>query len=163
MCIRSSGCWTQTCRRRSPRVSPEAARSILHGADAQSRSAGFQIQIRVPSEDLPRESEVEKAIKSHFVAEAADAGRELRETMRRGWQGLLLALLVVASLVFFSDWLKVLGTGRFNTYLGESLIIIGWVTLWSPAQLLVFDHFPIRRRRNLARALPRSRVVLETR
>jgi hypothetical protein len=72
-------------------------------------------------------------------------------------------LLAVAKLVVFAEWLQVFSQGRFYKYLSESLIIIGWVTLWKPIELLLFDHFPIRRRRNLARALAPSRVLLETR
>jgi hypothetical protein len=63
----------------------------------------------------------------------------------------------------FAEWLQVFSQGRFEKYLSESLIIIGWVTLWNPIQLLLFDHFPIRRRRNLAGARARSRVLLATR
>jgi len=164
MFISSSGCWTQT-------VSPCSARGFIltrHGVfcttrKGDARTAASRSQSGFPPHDLPRGSEIETAIHAHFAAETADAGYELRETLRRGGYSLLLALLVVASLVMFAEWLQVLGQGRLYKYLGESLIIIGWVTLWTPIELLMFDHFPIRRRRNLARALARSRIVLETR
>jgi hypothetical protein len=146
-----------------PRIHPDAARSIFHDAEGRRPNGGFQVAIRVPPHDLPRGSEVETAIHAHFAAETEDPGYELRETLWRGGYSLLLALLAVASLVMFAEWLQVLGQGRLYKYLGESLIIIGWVTLWTPIELLMFDHFPIRRRRSLARVLARSRVVLETR
>ena len=146
-----------------PRIHPEAARSIFHDAERQRVNGDFQVAIRVPAQDLPRGSEVEAAIHAHFAAESADAGCELRETLRRGGYGPLIALLVVASLVMFAEWLQVFGQGRLYKYLSESLIIIGWVTLWTPIELLLFEHFPIRCGRNLTWALAHSRVVLETR
>jgi hypothetical protein len=161
MCIRSSDCRTQTGLRCSTRAAISRRQGIFFTARTRNPGAPVsKFRRRVPPQDLPHESEVETAIESRLLTEAADAGRELRETMRKAWQGLLFALLVVAGLVFLAHWLEVLGIRRFCHYLGESLIIIGWVTRWSPAQLLLFDHFLIRRRRNLARALARSHVVL---
>jgi hypothetical protein len=42
----------------------------------------------------------------------------------------------------------------------ESLIIVYWVILWRPAELLLYEHFPARRRRKAARALARSDLRL---
>jgi hypothetical protein len=35
------------------------------------------------------------------------------------------------------------------------MIIVAWVAIWSPAELLLYAHLPVRRRRNLAQALAR--------
>jgi hypothetical protein len=146
-----------------PRIRPEAAGRIFYDAEGQGPNGSFRVAIRVPPQDLPRGSEVEATPHAHFATETANAGCELREALRSGGYSLLLALLAVAGLVMFAEWLQVLGEGRLYKYLGESLIIIGWVTLWTPIELPLFDHFPIRRRRNIARTLARSHAVLEPR
>ncbi len=94
-----------------PRIHPEAARSIFRDAEGLRADDGFQVAIRFPPADLPRRPEVEAAIHAHFAAETADAGYELRETLRRGGYGLLTALLAVATLVVFAEWLQVFSQG----------------------------------------------------
>ena len=131
-----------------PRIHPEAARSIFRDAEGLRADNGFQVAIRVPPQDLPRRPEVEAAIHAHFAAATADAGFELRETLRRGGYGLLIALLAVATLVMFAEWLQVFSQGRFYTYLSESLIIIGWVESDSAALRSLSDP---------AQAQPRGR------
>ena len=55
--------------------------------------------------------------------------------------GLLIALLAVATLVMFLEWLEVFGQERIYNHLREGLTIIGWVTLWNPIELLLVDTF----------------------
>ena len=35
----------------------------------------------------------------------------------------------------------------------ESLTLIAWVALWRPAELLLYEHWPVRRQRQLARRM----------
>ncbi len=67
---------------------------------------------------------------------------------------------MVAALVILAEFLQTLGTGRFYELLGESLVIIGWVTLWGPLDLLLFERHRIRRRRNTAKMLSAAQVAL---
>ncbi len=142
-----------------PRIHPEAAHAIFFDAKEVRRNL-FQIEIAAPRGDLGRSSEVESAVRNHFLTQERDLTTELQTAMRRGFLSLLFAMLVVALMVVLSEWLQTLGTGRIFSLLGESLVIVGWVTLWIPAETLIFEQFAIREKRNLARALRSSRVVL---
>jgi hypothetical protein len=42
----------------------------------------------------------------------------------------------------------------------ESLIIFGWVANWRPIEILLYEWWPIARRRNLYRWLARAAVAL---
>lgn len=144
----------------APRIHPEAAHALYFDAKKLGANKDFQIEVTVPSAELHRGAEVETAVRTHFLTEESDAGSELLTALRRGWLSLLFALMVVAAMVVLSEWLQTLGTGRIYSLLGESLVIIGWVTLWMPAETLLFEQFAIRHRRALARSLGRAEVKL---
>ena len=55
---------------------------------------------------------------------------------------LLLGLGVLAVTLFTRYWLSGLNTKA--DLLGESLLIVGWVALWRPAELLLFDRIEAR-------------------
>jgi hypothetical protein len=40
----------------------------------------------------------------------------------------------------------------------DSLVILGWVVLWRPAELLLYDWWPVRRRMQLYRRLIAAKV-----
>jgi hypothetical protein len=143
-----------------PRVHPEVAAAIWSAAQRYPEAAEPRIELLVPEADLGREREVSAALCAHFRQEAEGALWDLKENSRNGRTNLLLGILVVAALVFISEWLSRLGEGRVFTILSESMIIIGWVTLWIPAEALLFAHFPIRRKRQLALALAGARITL---
>ena len=42
----------------------------------------------------------------------------------------------------------------------ESLTVFAWVAMWRPAELLLYEHWPVRRKRRLAQRLAQAEVVL---
>jgi hypothetical protein len=44
----------------------------------------------------------------------------------------------------------------------ESLIIVGWVALWRPLEIFLYDWWPIARHRSLYRRLAKADVRLVT-
>lgn len=143
-----------------PRVHPDVAHWIFEEASELPRHATPEIEISVPSADLGKQKEVEQAVHSHFQFQARDAGIDLRETLNKGWLSLLVALLLVLALILFGEFMERFGDGRLNVLLRESLVIIGWVTLWHPMETLIFQHFPIRKKRNISQKLSRAPVRL---
>ncbi len=143
-----------------PRVHPDVARWIYEEASDLPRHALPEIVISVPPEDLGKQKEVEQAVHSHFQFQARDTGIELRDTLNKGWLSLLVALLLVLALILAAEFMQRFGDGYLNVLLRESLIIIGWVTLWVPVETLLFEHFPIRRKRNLSQKLAQASVRL---
>ena len=144
-----------------PRIHPEVARTIRAEAAEHPKGSRFRIRIGVPSADLGRLNEVRAAIGSHFQEECADAEGEIRTLAYKGRWTFLVAFLVVGLVILANEAIVSLFEGRFITVLSESLIIVAWVTLWGPAETLLFSHFPVRRARDLARALASAAVTLE--
>ena len=144
-----------------PVIHPEVARTIRAAATEHPRRSHFRIDVRVPAADLDRQNEVRTAIQTHFRGELAEAEDELRSIASKGRWTFLIALAVVALLIGISEAVRQLGEGRVVTVLSESLIIVAWVSLWGPAETLLFARFPVKRERDLARSLAAARVELK--
>lgn len=108
---------------------------------------------------------VSDAIHTHFARRAELIGRGLRRLLRRG----LISLVIGMSfLMLLFTAVQVLGLaeseGPVATPVRESLMIFGWVSLWRPMEIFLFDWWPIAGERRLHNRLSRVnvRVVLES-
>lgn len=144
-----------------PGIHPEVARAIRAEAAEHPRRSRFRIEVAVPAADLGRQPEVETAIQTHFREELAECREELRSIAHKGRWTFALALLAVGLLIAVSEAVLLLGDSRLFTILSESLIIVAWVSLWGPAETLLFARFPVLRQRDLANALATARVMVK--
>jgi hypothetical protein len=74
-----------------------------------------------------------------------------------------LALLIgvcILSVCLLSAWSISQGNSETPSgrVLQESLVIIGWVVLWRPAEMLLYDWVPMARRRKLYERLAAAQI-----
>ena len=95
---------------------------------------------------LPDEAAVLRdAIHEFFWQRAEAYRRPLRELLRRGRTSLLIGLTVLAAAIALGDFLATLmKTSRVGEILRESLTIGGWVSMWRPLDIFLYDWWPIR-------------------
>jgi len=81
-----------------------------------------------------------------FFAQRASASRaRLRQLFRQGRISLAIGLTVLTALIGAAEFLgrQRIGTG-FAPILHESLLIGGWVAMWRPLEVFLYDWWPIR-------------------
>jgi hypothetical protein len=95
---------------------------------------------------LPDEAAVLRDAIHEFFRQRAEAyRRSLRELLRRGRTSLLIGLTVLAVAIALGDFLATLmKTSRIGEILRESLTIGGWVSMWRPLEIFLYDWWPIR-------------------
>ena len=71
---------------------------------------------------------------------------------------MFLALLVFLTLIV----IKLLPESGLSLTFREMLIILGWVALWRPADLLFYEWRPFKREVNLFRKLEQCKVEIVT-
>ena len=102
---------------------------------------------------------VGEAVRAHFTRRARNLGRRLRRLLRRGLVslGIGLAFLIV---VFIAGQIagRATGTGGLGNLLRESLLIVGWVAMWRPLEIFLYDWWPIAGERRLHDQLGRITV-----
>ncbi|UPY36177.1 hypothetical protein [Sediminicoccus sp. KRV36] len=136
---------------------------ILGQAQALPGPAPLAIRISLPEAELasPAAAQIPDAVQRHFARRVEAERRGLAELFREGRIALVIGVVFLGlALLAAVQAPLLLGEGRVATLLGESLIIIGWVALWHPAQIFLYGWLPGRRSLLIFRRLSRAEVTL---
>jgi hypothetical protein len=95
---------------------------------------------------LPEEPAILRdAIRAFFAERAQVSRRRLRQLFRRGRTSLVIGMTFLALSLLLSDIVaRLLGEQRVGEILRESLLIGGWVAMWRPLEVFLYDWWPIR-------------------
>ena len=114
---------------------------------------------------LPPEQEpqpmIEQAIHHYFAYRVELNRREFRHLMQDGRRSLLTGLIFLAVCLTLSKLVLGEGVGTFSTLGRESLLIAGWVAMWRPMEIYLYDWWPLRRRERILKKL--SQMAVEVR
>jgi hypothetical protein len=88
---------------------------------------------------------VEPAVHQYFAGKARSARRRLRELFGRGRISLAIGLACLAAALAASKLVELwLDPGGMLDVVRVSLAIAGWVAMWRPMELFLYDWWPIR-------------------
>ena len=110
-----------------------------------------------PDEEHPAELLAE-AIHNFYADKAQLAERELRRQLRFGRTSLLVGLAFLSLCTLGAKAAAGLGGGPMADILREGLVIAGWVAMWRPIQVFLYEWWPILRRRRMLQNLGRAQV-----
>jgi hypothetical protein len=142
-------------------LNPRAEEYIVDSIRELPARASYRLVVNLDrSIRLPGEGRVvEDAIQSHFSRRADLLRRELRQLIHRGLISLSIALVFLVVLFLVAQAVRPLvGDTGIGSLLRESLIIVGWVAMWRPLEIFLYDWWPIASRRRLHDRLSRLRV-----
>lgn len=135
---------------------------ILDWARELPAGREFELVIRLGTQPDPAKTGgVDEAVRNYFGNRALSARRALRRLLRLARWRMFVALLFLGACLTLSQVLDTLITG--SPLLGTvilSLDIIGWVALWRPAEIFLFDWWPLRDDLKLFERLARMPVTL---
>ncbi len=107
---------------------------------------------------------LQQAIRHYFVYRSHSQQRELRRLFGEARRGMLVGLgclIVCLGLKTLVEYLDRAHALLITGWIGESLLIIGWVAMWRPVEMALFDWHPARQTLAVYRRL--ARVVVELR
>lgn len=100
-----------------------------------------------------------EAIRVHFARRAMLLQRQLGRLMRRGMISLGIGLAFLATFFMIAQLLQhVMGDSPVATLLREGFLIVGWVAMWRPLEIFLYDWWPILGERRLYERLSRIDV-----
>jgi len=119
------------------------------------------IHIDAPeTSDLTRDNIIE-AIKSQTAYQTELQERSLHDHVRRGqWVLLLGAVILAVCLGLATTIADEPPPTRLLTMAKEGLIIVGWVSIWRPVEVLLYDWWPIYDRLRLLRKLLNTEIEI---
>jgi hypothetical protein len=102
------------------------------------------------------------AIHEYFGQRVVTSKRTLRELFRRGRISLVIALAFLTTTIVVGDLVgDYLGDGRFSEVLREGFLIGGWVAMWRPLEVFLYDWWPVRAEERLLQRLSTMPVRIE--
>src|SRR5271165_637684 len=137
----------------------DAEEFIVSWAQEFSPNAAIKLRIHLdqwPAED-PQEM-IRTAVHNHFAHRAQITELEFKRLLKQGRTSLLIGLLFLAACLFLSKMLLGHEAGTWAAVLRESLTIAGWVAMWRPMQIYLYDWWPLRRRARIHTKLSRMPV-----
>ena len=132
---------------RNKDLDPKAEEFIVGWAKDLPREATLALVVDLDREaGLPDEAAVLRdAIHEFFSQRAQTYRRRLRELLRLGRTSLVIGLVALASAIALGDFLAGLMKGsRIGEIVRESFTIGGWVSMWRPLEIFLYDWWPIR-------------------
>jgi hypothetical protein len=103
-----------------------------------------------------------EAIHEFFRRRAVRAQRALRELFRRGRTSLVIALAFLGGSIALGDAIAAAMDDKgLANVIREGLLIAGWVAMWRPLEIFLYDWWPIRGEMRLCRRLSQMPVRIE--
>lgn len=108
---------------------------------------------------------VEQAIRAHFEASAQSTQTQLQDLFKRGRTSLLIGLAFLSTSIGVSQWLGNNPDSGLHALqiLQQSIVIGGWVAMWRPMEIFLYDWWPVAARIRLLRRLSRLHVTVQMR
>jgi hypothetical protein len=127
-------------------LDPTAGAYILDWArEAPAGSAlSLVVHLRGETPTAGEAAMLGEAVREHFRRRAVATRRQLRQLLRVGRVSLLIGVAFLGVAVAAGEALAGLfGKGSYAWLLKESLVIGGWVALWRPMEIFLYDWWPI--------------------
>ena len=144
-------------------LSSDAEEVIIEEATMASSNDHIHLKIYLHKDEISRKDEILTAIHQHFFYRRKKSERELKRVLELGWTTLLISIVFLGLLVFLTLFvIKLLPESGLSLTFREILIILGWVALWRPADLLFYEWRPFKREVKLFRKLEQCMVEIVT-
>ncbi|MEP9352136.1 hypothetical protein ABLE93_00910 [Xanthobacter sp. KR7-65] len=139
----------------------EAAEAfIVDWARELPPGAAVAILVHLPAGEAasPEAQGLPEAIRHYFELRTQALSFELRELFRVGRISLLIGCVVLALCLGLARLIGEPSLERLGGFAAEGLLILGWVALWRPMEIFLYDWWPIARQRRLYRRLAVAEV-----
>jgi hypothetical protein len=122
-------------------LASSAERYLITCADARRANASLQLRVHYPASLQAHAAEISDGIHEHFRRAHALGQRKFKRRLRMGAGALAGGVFVLALSVGLRGTLGD-ATGRgLGSGFAEGLLILGWVAMWRPIEILLYAHW----------------------
>lgn len=147
-------------------IDPAAEEYIVSAARDFSLTTPIKLVIQLPPEICNSEqaNSVAEAIHNYFDYRRLVMANQLRETLKIGRRALLIGIAFLITCLLAQQVITSLGEqGLLWSIIEEGFLISGWVAMWHPINLYLYEWWPIRHRGRLYTKLSQIDVELKPR
>jgi hypothetical protein len=123
---------------------------------------GLVVHLDRPAGRADEALALREAIHEYFGQRVLASKRRLRTLFRRGRISLVIALVFLTASIAIGDAVaKYLGDNRLGGIIREGFLIGGWVAMWRPLEVFLYDWWPIRAEGRLLQRLSTMPVRID--
>lgn len=139
----------------------DAEEFIMSWAREHPKDNELELTIHLATAPPPdRAAGLEEAVQHYFSMRAQMKQHEFGQLMRRGQLSLLIGVAFLTGCLFLAEFAGRVGSNTGASIVREGLTIIGWVAMWRPLEIYLYDWWPVRAERRLLARLTRMHVRL---
>ena len=149
---------------RERELDQNAERYILSASQKIPSQSTIELLIYLPQEKMnPSQNQpLELAIRHHFQLRTQEQAGDIEELRRLGHKGLMFGFMIMLLCTLLSITLmNAFPSSGFIGTLEQSLIIFGWVALWRPIEILLYDRWPLVRKHKLLQRLCNLNITIK--
>jgi len=140
----------------------DAEEYIIGSAEEIARQRAIVLVIHLPADQVPPGTpDLGEAIHHYFAYREAHERRRLRLLFRDGRIALVSGLVFLFCCVLLRELAFSFGSDAASDIFGEGMLIIGWVAMWRPLEIFLYEWVPIRRRCRVLAKLAAMPVVVQ--
>ncbi len=140
----------------------DAEEFVVGWARESAHHGEFELVIHLATPPEPeRAAGVEAAVHHYFANRADLKRRELRLLLRRGRVSLVIGVAFLAACFAAAVGLRPFLHQRVGEFVELGLQIVGWVAMWRPLEIYLYDWWPVRNDLRLLERLARMPVRLQ--
>jgi hypothetical protein len=116
------------------------------------------------SQDVPGQRSdalIEQAVQHYFSYRASISQLEFRRLMRDGRLSLFIGLVFLSVCLTLAGLLRGTGQQTIRAVADEGLTIAGWVAMWRPLEIYLYNWWPVRRRWKILQKMGRMKVEVQ--
>jgi len=140
----------------------EAEEYIIGLAEEIGHQRPFYLVIHLPANQLSTSgpSDLSASIHNYFAYREQNERRRLRLLFREGRIALLTGLAFLFCCVLLREIAFSFGHNAVTEIVAEGMVIIGWVAMWRPLEIFLYDWVPVRNRFRTLAKLAKMQVIV---
>jgi hypothetical protein len=137
---------------------------IIGSAEEIGLQRPIALVVHLPADQLPPPGapDLADAIHNYFAYREAHESRRLRLLFRDGRIALVSGLGFLFCCVLLREVAFSFGNDTASDIFGEGMLIIGWVAMWRPLEIFLYEWVPIHRRCRVLAKLAAMPVIIKT-
>ena len=143
----------------------DAEEFIVVWAKELPADAKLELVIHLDENTVGREQahQLDAPISKFFRYRSRQSSLKVRQLLRIGRTSLFIGLVFLAACLVAGNYAaRLIRNSTVADLLRESLLIGGWVAMWRPLEIFLYDWWPLRRERALYDRLSQMPVRVET-
>ncbi len=140
----------------------DAEAYIVDSADEFAMKDPLKLVIHLPADQLDPDAAnaLPQAIHHYFNYRLEETRRRLRFFFRDGRTALMVGLVFLFGCIVLRQLILAMGQGLAAEIADEGLYILGWVAMWRPLEIFLYDWRPIWHRSRLFAKLSKIPVIV---